>query len=432
LQRALADLLFKRRPPRATSDRRIGAQHVQWFAGSGLTGATPAVRSFAEECETEPAASVVAERFLLTVLRNVRPGVHPAVEIGRFLSERVRFPSVLRLAGWIEGRLERDEVATLALLVERHPQGRSAAACAREALERHLRVGTDREAGSARARSAPSSGSADEWGPIPVTSGLFDDDRAWSELLGRRTAELHVALTSDPLDPAFAPERYSTLDQRSAYQSLRSLARSTLRHLAAWSPRMSVEQQRPAARILEAEARILARLDALWTRPLAAARTRHHGDYRLERVIAAQGDFWIGDFAGEPTRSPFDRRHKQSPLRDVAGMLQSIARTATRPLEELPPSSSDSERAALERGCEAWRASVSEGFLHGYLELAGCAPFLPQSEHERRLLLDAFELEVALREVAAGLERRAVPLSALHALQAWLAGLVPLAGVGSA
>src|SRR5207302_1217186 len=50
--------------------------------------------------------------------------------------------------------------------------------------------------------------------------GYLDSAR----LLGRRTAELHAAMSSDPTDPAFAPARITPTDQRSIYQSLSGLA----------------------------------------------------------------------------------------------------------------------------------------------------------------------------------------------------------------
>ena len=52
---------------------------------------------------------------------------------------------------------------------------------------------------------------------------------AW--LLGRRTAQLHVALASRDDDPVFAPEPVARMYQRSLYQSMRAQAAATLRRL---------------------------------------------------------------------------------------------------------------------------------------------------------------------------------------------------------
>src|SRR5581483_10540797 len=65
-------------------------------------------------------------------------------------------------------------------------------------------------------------------GPPPEDAeALMSEQLAAADLLGRRTAELHVALSS-PRDPAFVPEPMTAMSQRSLYQSMRTAARRTL------------------------------------------------------------------------------------------------------------------------------------------------------------------------------------------------------------
>src|SRR5690606_12036937 len=50
------------------------------------------------------------------------------------------------------------------------------------------------------------------------------------ELLGRRTAQMHLAL-ADSSEPALVPERFTAMSQRSLYQGVRSQVRAGLSQL---------------------------------------------------------------------------------------------------------------------------------------------------------------------------------------------------------
>ena len=52
-----------------------------------------------------------------------------------------------------------------------------------------------------------------------------------TKLLAQRTGELHLALASVRDDPAFAPEPFNPMAQRSVYQSMRTLLRRNFESL---------------------------------------------------------------------------------------------------------------------------------------------------------------------------------------------------------
>ena len=49
-----------------------------------------------------------------------------------------------------------------------------------------------------------------------------------------------------------------------------------------------------------------------------------HGDYHLGQILVKDDDFYILDFEGEPESTIRDRKVKQPPLKDVAGLFRSF------------------------------------------------------------------------------------------------------------
>jgi maltose alpha-D-glucosyltransferase/alpha-amylase len=141
---------------------------------------------------------------------------------------------------------------------------------------------------------------------------------------------------------------------------------------------------------------------------ITAMRTRCHGDYHLGQVLYTGKDFIIIDFEGEPARTISERRMKRSPLRDVAGMLQSFNYAVTVALRNEVESGMIRPESLneMEQWAQFWFACVSTAFLKSYLETAKNAAFLPQSHQELQVLLDAYVLEKAVYELGYELNNR--------------------------
>ena len=343
----------------------------------------------------------------MKMFRRAQEGVNPDLEIGRFLTEG-GFPHTAPLLGALEYcRGARTEPRTIGVVYGYVPNEGDAWHYTLDQLsiyyESALRTIPDE---LTELPAWPSDLSADA--PIPAevadAIGPFLDS---AELLGRRTAELHEALAAGE-DDAFAPEPFTTLYQRSVYQSMRSQVRPTLSLVRRSLSKLDGDSRLLAEALLEREAEILDRFSAVRSHRIDVSRIRVHGDYHLGQVLHAGRDFVIIDFEGEPSRSPTERRIKRSAAVDVAGMVRSFqyaTAAGLRAMEERGMVRPE-QRDDLARRGRVWEHWVTWQFLRGYLDEAGDASFVPDDPDDLQTLLVAYTLDKALYEVRYELSHR--------------------------
>src|SRR5262249_11137008 len=145
-----------------------------------------------------------------------------------------------------------------------------------------------------------------------------------ARLLGRRTAELPLALAGNAADPAFTPEPFSKLYQRSIYQSMRNMTGRVCQRLARDRHRLPPETRELGDRVVGSRDEILKRFRTILDPSIGGMRIRCDGDLHLGQLLFTGKDFVIIDFEGEGFRTIEDRRVKRAPLRDVAGMVRSL------------------------------------------------------------------------------------------------------------
>jgi maltose alpha-D-glucosyltransferase / alpha-amylase len=223
--------------------------------------------------------------------------------------------------------------------------------------------------------------------------------------LGRRTAELHLALAQPTDDPAFAPEALAADDVQNLAADLRRNATSVFEVLKESMARLPDETLDLAGLVLGRRRKLLESFRALAADNIQGQRIRVHGDYHLGQVLRVKTDWVILDFEGEPARPMAERRAKQSPLKDVAGMLRSfgyaaysglIAYIGRRP-EDL---------TRMEAWAQLWERATSAEFLRVYRETTKNTPFLPSAVGGFRTLLGAYLLDKALYELSYELNNR--------------------------
>jgi len=336
------------------------------------------------------------DSYFLKMYRRVEDGLSPELEMNRHLNARA--PGLTPpIVGTLQLRRGRAEPATLAVLQAYVANEGTAWTHAREELRRYIeRVLT-------RYREAPAlalptgdwlARSRAEMPPeVREVIGTYTDSVA---LLGRRTADLHLALASDG-DPAFAPEPYATLDRRSKYQSMRNIAGKTLRALRANLDRLPSSIQAVAAALARNPDQALRALEPLLSQQFTGLRMRIHGDYHLDQVLSTGKDFIIIDFDGQAGDTLGERRRKHSCLRDVAGMIRSFHFAARAALLDTTILREE-DRAAAEPWLEAWHRWLSATFLGAYRQGVGGASILP-ADDELSLMLNTQLLAAALREL---------------------------------
>jgi maltose alpha-D-glucosyltransferase/alpha-amylase len=237
--------------------------------------------------------------------------------------------------------------------------------------------------------------------------------------LGRRTAEMHLALAAETADPAFVPAPLQPDDLVTLAGEFRTHASHVFDRLRVALSQLPDDVVEPAGLALSRRRLLLERFGDLESlRTPAGQRIRVHGDYHLGQVLRVMQDYMILDFEGEPARSLAERRTRHSPLKDVAGMLRSFSYAAWTGLLSHTYRRAD-DLSRLEPWARLWERSTIVAFLRAYRAAAGAAPCLPADGPAFETMLGAYVLDKTLYELAYELDNRPtwvrVPLRGLLA-----------------
>lgn len=262
--------------------------------------------------------------LVLKIFRRIYISTNPDYEISRFLTERMNFQYSPAYTGSISVVLTEGNI-TLGLMQELVPNQGDAWQFMLEEMDR---VFENLKNKKIKINKLPDVELFKRLKINEVPHEIID----WAGLsiftrintLATRTAEMHIALGADIHDTAFTPTTYNGdytvwLKNRLTYQfqNRLNILENNLHKLDGLALEL-------ANQFLDNKTEIRKLfLDFDWTK-MKSERIRIHGDYHLGQVLVNGDDFYLLDFEGEPESTIRDRKVKQPPLKDVAGMFRSF------------------------------------------------------------------------------------------------------------
>lgn len=362
-----------------------------------------------QSAEQSNSSVVINHQLVLKLFRRLESGIHPEAEIGRYLTER-GFINTAPLLGEVTQFDKQGTPQTLMILQGFIDNQGDAWSWTRTALERAIREAlADDHQGREFAR--------DE-----AHYGALEELEKFSAALGRRLGELHMTLALPSEDPAFMTEiagasHVAHWKQRVAQRVEEAL--SILEHHVSAADKA---EQQITADILAQRNSLLASIEYMADLAEGSLITRIHGDLHLGQVLVAHDDAYIIDFEGEPTRPLEERRAKDSPLRDVAGILRSFD-YAYASTEEAQPGGTEGADTRSDTGHDVVEQYLLRGrqiFLNAYWQATLDLPHEWKQANGAAAAVDLFVLEKAAYEIAYEAANRpawlGVPLRGLAAL----------------
>jgi len=405
------ELLFEMISNRSRMHDLNGSQLVG-LRGSVITGSSPPrdelFPSRVATVEQNNTSVLYGDRLLFKMYRKIEAGINPEPEILKFLAGRKKFRHVPSYAGKIEYHAAGNKVYDIGVLqtfIPSHGDAWRNTLTSLEQFVEHL-LSHKQDLPKLPARLPTLLEAADSGIPDQFRELVRGLHLEMAQLLGRRTAEMHRALASDAADSDWSMEEFSTLYQRSIFQSMRGHLRRNFQKLASNLHRLPDESQRTrATQVLTGEKELIACLQKITGRRLSAMKSRIHGDLHMGQALFTGKDFSFIDFEGEPVHSLTERRLKRSSLRDVAGMIHSLHfATITTLIHH--SNSHPEDTTLLEPWLEAWYIYVAGSYLKAYLHTMKGSPLIPEDRGELAIMLRCFLIQKVVQELGHDLSDR--------------------------
>lgn len=354
------------------------------------------------KAEQSNTSIIYNDQYFFKFYRKIETEINPDLEIVRFLSENTSFRNAPKYAGSVEYRDTEGKTIVFGLLQEKVENQGDSWVMTLDSVGRFY----ERVMAKAKKEKLPKLINKDaiKFEDAPELIQEFIGKGFYERVvrLGQRTAEMHLALASDNVNPAFAPEYFTANYQRALYSSLRKLVNDRMKLLRQSVGKLDTSTQLIAKEVLAMEDEILECFSEIYQTRINGIKTRIHGDYHLGQVLFTGKDFIIIDFEGEPGFSFSERRLKKNPLKDVAGMMRSFHYAAFGKIL-LNENYREKDLEFLEQWAEQWQHYVSRFYLGAYLERMGMEKSLSP---ENEILIRTYLIEKAVYELGYELNGR--------------------------
>jgi maltose alpha-D-glucosyltransferase/alpha-amylase len=341
----------------------------------------------AVETEQSNSTALVDSDYVVKVYRKLEPGINPEIETGRFLTEVAGFANTPALLGSVE-LIEGDKKSAVAI-VHAFVQNQGDAWTVTAAY-------LDRFVDEQRLLATSEHPSESEE-QVPYLRYMSQ--------IGRRVAEMHLALAGSSEVADFVPEPTRPADVQHWIDDVTARAERVFDALQQRRDTLK-EADRPLVdQALALRATLHDRLSALLPPDIDGLNIRHHGDFHLGQILIVKDDIFIIDFEGEPRRALDERRRKAPAARDVAGLIRSIDYSATAALERALKVTPD-EHGKLGAALAEWRDRAAAAFLAAYRETMTNQRLWPADPLAAAQMLNFFLLEKAFYEIEYELAHR--------------------------
>ncbi len=327
------------------------------------------LQSYVLKADQSNTSIIYNERFFLKIYRKLFRETNPDYEITRFLTEN-KFKNSPAFAGSITWKRDNSFDVSFGLMQEKVENEGDAWTFSQILLKKYFEKILKNE------DVLPKISDLKLYEPCGIRAfkdeviNLVDyNTLQMVEKLAQRTAEMHIAISADKSNYIFRPVLYN--HDYVVWLKNRLIAQldNRIDLIEKNIDNLENDAQVFANTVLDNKEEITNTILNFDEERLISKRIRIHGDYHLGQVLKKGDDFIILDFEGEPESSIRDRKVKQPPLKDVAGMLRSFHYAVYSNIFEAEKNN-PTKKARIQEAGQLFYHCITSIFLNAYIKTA--------------------------------------------------------------